>query len=76
MTFDAFILRHVVRDTAATDCVDSWIGFFHGEAVEDGAYASIGEAVWATFGGHGKKIERGTDSGFADMSVPRFRFRA
>ena len=40
-----------------------------GEAVEDCAYAGIGEAVRATFGGHGKKIERGTDSGFADMSV-------
>ena len=56
MTFNAFILRHVVRDTAATDCVDSGIGFFHGEAVKDCAYAGIGEAVRATFGGHEKKI--------------------
>jgi hypothetical protein len=69
MTFDAFILRHVVRNAAATNCVDSGVGFFHGKAVEDGAYACIGEAVRATFGGHRRKIERGTDSGFADMSV-------
>ena len=61
-TFNAFIFRRVVSDTAATDCVDSGIGFFHGHAVEDCAYGCFKEALWATFGGHGKKIERGTDS--------------
>jgi len=69
MTLNTFVVRHVVRNAAATDCIDSRIGFLRGEAVEDCAYAGIGEAVRATFGGHGKKIERGTDSGFADMSV-------
>ena len=63
MTLNAFIFRHVIKDQAATECVDSGIGFFHGHAVEDYAYAGIGEAVRATFGGHRKKIGRGTDSG-------------
>ena len=56
------MFRHVVRDAAATDCVDSRIGFFHGHAVEDYAYGCFREALWATFGGHGEKIERGTDN--------------
>jgi hypothetical protein len=55
------MFRHIVKDDAAADCVDSWIGFFHGHAVEDYAHGSFREALWATFGGHGKKIERGTD---------------
>jgi hypothetical protein len=53
MTFNTFVVRHVVRDAAAADCVDSGIGFLRGEAVEDCANAGIGEAVRATFGGHG-----------------------
>jgi len=61
---NAFIFRHIVKDDAATECVDSGIGFFHGHAVEDYAYGCFREALWATFGGHGEKIERGTDSGF------------
>jgi len=40
------------------------IGFFHRHAVEDYSYGCFREALWATFGGHGEKIERGTDSGF------------
>ena len=62
MAINAFIFRRIVRDAAATDCVDSGIGFFHGHAVEDCAYGCFREALWATFGGHGEKIERGTDS--------------
>jgi len=76
MAFDALILRHVIKDQAATECVDSGIGFFHGHAVEDYAYGCFREALWATFGGHGKKIERGTDSGFGVMSVLGVRFMA
>ncbi len=63
-TLNAFMFRHIVRGAAATDCVDSGIGFFHGHAVEDCAYRCFREALRATFGGHGEKIERGTDSGF------------
>jgi membrane protease YdiL (CAAX protease family) len=74
MAINAFIFRHIFKDDAATDCVDSGIGFFHGEAVEDYAYGCFRKALWATFGGHGKKIERGTDSGFRFLSVPQVRF--
>ena len=62
MTINAFIFRHIVGDAAATDCVDSGIRFFHGQAVENCAHGSFREALWATFDGHGEKIERGTDS--------------
>ena len=62
MAFNTFISRHVMKDHATTECVDSGIGFFHGHAVEDCAYGCFREALWATFGGHGEKIERGTDS--------------
>ena len=62
MAFNALIFRHIVRDAAATDCVDSWIGFFHGHAVEDCAYGCFRVALWAAFGWHGEKIEGGTDS--------------
>ena len=55
------MFRHTVRDAAATDCVDSGIGFFHGQAVENCAHGSFREALWATFGGHEKKIEGGSD---------------
>ena len=57
------MFRHFVRDAAATDCIDSGIGFFHGHAVEDCAYGCFREALWATFSGHREKIERDTDSG-------------
>ena len=60
-TLNTFIFRHVIRDATATDCVDSGIGFFHGEAVEDYAYAGIGHAIRATFGGHAIKIRRSAD---------------
>ena len=63
MAFDALIFRHVIKDQAATDCVDSGIGFFHGHAIKDYAYGCFRETGWATFGGHEKKIESGTDSG-------------
>jgi len=53
------MFRHIVRDAAATDCVDSGIGFFLGHAVEDCAYGCFREALWATFGGHGKKDGEG-----------------
>jgi hypothetical protein len=62
MTLNAFIVRHVVGDAAAPDCVNIRIGFFHRHAIEDDAYACFREALWATFVGHRKKIERGTDS--------------
>jgi hypothetical protein len=61
-TLNTFIFRHIVRDDAATECVDSGIGFFHGHAIEDYAYGCFREALWTTFGGHEKKIERGTDT--------------
>ena len=51
-TLNALIFRHVIRDATATDCVDSGIGFFHGEAVEDYANAGIGHAVGAGSLGH------------------------
>ena len=47
MAFYALIFRHVIRDATAADCEDSGIGFFHGKAVEDYAYAGIGHAVRA-----------------------------
>ena len=49
---NAFIFRHIVENAAATDCVDSGIGFVHRKAVEDYAYTCFREAVRATFGGH------------------------
>ena len=52
MTFNAFKIWHVLGDYASTDCVDSGIGFFHGETVEDYAYAGVGHAVGADFLGH------------------------
>jgi len=61
MTINAFIFRHIVKDHAATECVDVVIGFAHGHAVEDCAYGCFREALWATFGGHEKNIEVGTD---------------
>ena len=62
MTFNAFKIWHVLGDYAATDCVDSGIGFFHGKVVEDYAYGRFRETVWAKFDGHAKNLERGTDS--------------
>ena len=51
MTLNTFIFRHIVKDAAATECVDSGIGFFHGHAVEDYADARFREALWtALFG--------------------------
>jgi hypothetical protein len=67
MAFDAFIFRHVIKDHAATECVDVVIRFAHGHAIKDYAYGCFRETVWATFGGHEKKIWRGTDS--ADLRV-------
>ena len=52
MTFNTFILRHVIKDHAATECVDVVIRFAHGHAVEDYAYGCFREALWTTFGGH------------------------
>ena len=62
MTINTFIFRHIVKDAAATECVDGVIRFSHRHAIEDYAYGCFREALWATFGGHGEKIERGTDS--------------
>ena len=59
---NAFIFRHVIRDAAATECVDVVIRFAHGHAIKDYAYGGFRLTVWATFGGHEEKIERGTDS--------------
>jgi hypothetical protein len=64
MTFNAFIFRHIVIDAAATECVDRVIRFSHRHAIEDYAYGCFREALRTTFGGHKKKIERGTDSEF------------
>jgi hypothetical protein len=47
MAFNTFISRHVMKDHAATECVDSGIGFFHGHAVEDYANAFTYIAVGA-----------------------------
>ena len=63
MAFDAFIFRHVIKDHAATECVGVVIRFAHGHAIKDYAYGCFRETVWASFGGHEKKIESGTDSG-------------
>ncbi len=62
MAFNAFIFRHVIKDHAATECVDVVIRFAHGHAIKDYAYGGFRETVWATFGGHTEKIESGTDS--------------
>jgi len=64
------MFRHIVRDAAATDRVDSGIGFFLGHAVEDCAYGCFRKALWATFGGHGKKIEGGTDKRDITLTGP------
>ena len=61
MTINAFIFRHMVKDAAATECVDRIVRFFHRHAIEDYAYGCFREALWTTFGGHNLKIERGTD---------------
>ena len=61
MAFDAFISRHVIKDHTATECVDVVIRFAHGHAIKDYAYGSFRETVWATFGGHEKKIEVNAD---------------
>jgi hypothetical protein len=60
-TINAFIFRHVIKDHAATECVDVVIRFAHGHAIKDYAYGCVRETVWASFGGHGEKIWRGTD---------------
>ena len=62
MAFNAFIFRHLIKDHAATECVDVVIRFAHGHAIKDYAYGSFRQTVWATFSGHEKKIWRGTDS--------------
>ena len=64
MAFNTFIFRHVIKDHAATECVDVVIRFAHGHAVKDYADCSFRKTGRATFGGHGEKIGRGTDSGF------------
>jgi hypothetical protein len=56
MAFDAFIFRHVIKDQAATECVDVVIRFAHGHAIKDYAYGSFRETVWAVFAGHEEKI--------------------
>jgi hypothetical protein len=64
MTINTFIFRHIVIDAAATECVNGVIRFSHRHAIEDYAYGCFREALRTTFGGHKKKIERGTDSEF------------
>ena len=60
-TLNTFIFRHVIKDQATTECVDVVIRFAHWHAIKDYAYGGFRETVWATFGGHEKKIESGTD---------------
>jgi hypothetical protein len=67
------MFRHFVKDAATTECVYSGIRFFHGHAVEDYADGSFREALWATFGGHEKKIEGGTDKNASGYSIREFR---
>jgi hypothetical protein len=62
MTLNAFKFWHIVKETAATKCVDIRIWFFHGQAIKDSSYAPFREAIWAAFGGHRKTIKRGTDT--------------
>ncbi len=69
MAIDAFIFRHTVKDEAATECVYGVIKFSNRHAVEDYAYGCVWQALWATFGGHVEKIERGTDSGIPEKLV-------
>ena len=59
---NALIFRHIIKDQATTECVDVVIRFAHGHAVKNYAYGSFRKTGRASFGGHEKKIESGTDS--------------
>ena len=59
---NAFVFRHVIKDHTATECVDVVIRFAHRHAIKDYADCSFRKTGWATFGGHGEKINRGTDT--------------
>ena len=41
MTLNAFVFRHIVKDGAATECVDGGIGFPNGKAIKDCANAGF-----------------------------------
>ena len=64
---EASVIRHVIRDKAATYDVLIWIWFFAGHSVEEFA-DSVGGLTDRAFLLHGQNIKNGTDRAFAVAS--------